>query len=307
MAYTFAEIKNRVGQNIKYYDGSAWLTTRDVTETDVGDFINEIYTEDLFIYVQSRYPEFYRNRATADSWIATGTVNATSAGTTLVATTSIFNNSMIGLNVFNGTDNESAKIAAYTSASTVTLDTSIGDTWDGDTIYVLGQEFAIGGADAADIYEIEDVGIKFNSTAQYYTRCENRDETDFLQYGDELAIESKPFFYQTTTSVIGVPTTTIGVLPKFREKLSKAIKMTYTARPAEMSGDSDVPRVPSVLPLIYGATMRAYEKMQDYESAQHWQSRYELSRVRMLAQFKFKSKSKIRVKSRISDLHKRYI
>lgn len=65
-----------------------------------------------------------------------GTVASGSTASTLIASTEIFSSKMVGLKVFNTTDGTSRTITAYTSATTVTVDTAINDTWDGDSIEV---------------------------------------------------------------------------------------------------------------------------------------------------------------------------
>jgi len=64
------------------------------------------------------------------------TVSSASTASTLVATTTIFSSGMVGMKVFNTTDASSAIITAYTDPNIVTLDTAIGDTWDGDNIEI---------------------------------------------------------------------------------------------------------------------------------------------------------------------------
>ena len=84
----FDAIKKRVGKNIKYYsDDGGWLTSRDVTETDVGDYVNEVYTEELFPLFASRWPHLFRQSGYLNSWIMTATVNASSTASTLVIDT----------------------------------------------------------------------------------------------------------------------------------------------------------------------------------------------------------------------------
>jgi len=69
----------------------------------------------------------------------TGTVSASSSGTTLITTAATFNSNMAGWLVYNITQNEVRVISSYSSTTQVTVDASIGDTWDGDTI-LLGQD-----------------------------------------------------------------------------------------------------------------------------------------------------------------------
>jgi GH35 family endo-1,4-beta-xylanase len=68
-----------------------------------------------------------------------GTVSASSSGTSLIATASVFDADMVGYSVMNLNTGDVAEITAYTSATQVTLSKSIGDTWDGHTFYI-GQD-----------------------------------------------------------------------------------------------------------------------------------------------------------------------
>jgi hypothetical protein len=64
----------------------------------------------------------------------TATASASSSGTTLISSASYFVPSDVGRVIYNTTDSTSAIITAYTSATQVTTDITIGDTWDGNTI-----------------------------------------------------------------------------------------------------------------------------------------------------------------------------
>jgi hypothetical protein len=79
--------------------------------------------------------------------VAVGTVDSGSTGSTLQATTDIFTSGMVGFTIFNTTDGTSRTITAYTSASIVTVDTAINDTWDNDAIEIRmpGKFLAVNG------------------------------------------------------------------------------------------------------------------------------------------------------------------
>lgn len=223
-----------------------------------------------------------------DSWIATGTVDTTSTSTTLVATTAIFTNGMVGLTVYNETDDEYAIITDYTSTTTLTLDTTIGDTWDGDTIYVLGQEFVLGG-DATDLYGIEAVGVKYDSEARYYyITGEIRPKFDLFQNGGEVWNSSSPQVYVTTAVVGSSSYNAIGILPGFttNQKISEAIEVTYVAKPAEMSGASDTMRMPVDNVVIYGATAAGFRQKQQYKEANEWEQKYMRARREFKSRFR---------------------
>lgn len=308
--YNYDTTAKRVGKNLKLYDGTSWATGSDLTQTDVKEIVNEVYREDLFQLISSKYPEYYRQVAYADSWIATGTVSASSTGATLVASTAIFTNSMVGLIVYNSTEDETAEITAYTSTTTVTLDTTINDTWDGDTIYILGQEFGIGG-DATDIYEVETIGVKYSSSDDYYRIVDfPRTKHDAIQYGGERFSKIMPAGYMTTLQVSSVLTDAIGILPQFDAKVSNAIELNYIGKPVALSADADVPRLPSSLPLIYGATARGFEQRYMFKEAGYYEEKFQREKISMISQFKLLASAdtfKPKVPRRFGAMHKRRI
>lgn len=90
---------------------------------------------------------FYTDPFTHTFHSATDTAAAGSTAATLVATTSgTFEPDMVGAIAYNTTDGAMAMITAYTSGTQVTLDTTINDTWDGDTFYVLQNNFKLDNA-----------------------------------------------------------------------------------------------------------------------------------------------------------------
>jgi len=285
---TFDNLKKAVGKIIKYYSVSGgWLTNRDVTEDDIGEMINQTYRDELFPMFTTQYPFYFRQVGYADSWIATGTSSVASTGTTLVATTSIFTNGMVGLYVWNDTDKELAIIDEYTSGTTVELDTTIGDTWDGDVLYVLGQEFVLGG-DAADIYTVEAVGLKYKSTDQYYVITGNpRPKFDLFQSGGETFSQSDPQLYLTTsTTSTSDFVDTLGVLPAFDKKVEKAIELTYIAKPTTLAATGDIPRLPVDQPLIWGAVSKAFLQKQQFKEAALFEQKYEKAKRESISRFR---------------------
>lgn len=66
----------------------------------------------------------------------TGTVDASSTASTLVATAGIFTLSMVGRQVKNTTDGTYRVITGYTNTTTVTVDAAIADLWDTDAISI---------------------------------------------------------------------------------------------------------------------------------------------------------------------------
>jgi len=119
----------------------------------------------------------------------TGTVDASSTASTLIATTSIFNVGMVGLTITNITDAATRTITAYTSPTQVTVNSAINDTWDGDSIaiYLKGKYLATNGAymmlAGNDIYP----------RRGYWTSLEgSTTNVPFIDVGADYAITDKP-------------------------------------------------------------------------------------------------------------------
>lgn len=299
MSYTFDQLKKKVGKKIKYYDDTnGWKTGRDVTEDDIGEFINEVYIEELFPAFAARYPHMFRQTGYLDSWIVSGTVHSSSTGSTLIATSSIFTNGMVGLKVYNETDEETVEITGYTSGTTVTIDTTIDDTWDGDTIYIIGKEFSFGG-DATDLFSVESISVKYDSADTTYNKAELRELEDLYPVGDEIGTQSNPFSYLTVIKTSSGLKQGFGVFPQLDEKVSKAIFINYIAKPVALSADGDIPIIPTQSSLICGATVKCFENMQNFSKANYWLGKYELAQKRDLSRYRPKTSSRLR-KIRIS-------
>lgn len=78
----------------------------------------------------------------------TAVVSASSTASTLIASTNVFSAGVVGMKIFNTTDGTSRTITAYTSETTVTVDTAINNDWDGDDIELRidGKYLAVNGA-----------------------------------------------------------------------------------------------------------------------------------------------------------------
>lgn len=309
---TFENIKKRAASNIGYVGSTGdFLTGKDITETDLGNWTNDRYLDDLIPQIASQYPEDYEQIAKANFYKTSGTVSTSSTSTTLVASTSIFNNGMVGDTVYNSTDGDSAIIEAYSSATTVTVDQTIGDTWDGDTIYVLGHEFAIGG-DATDIRGIREVAVKYDSDNTYYRVCEQMDQNQIFKDGSEKFSVASPVWYPTTLDVSGVMTSAIGILPEATQNVANGISVRYLEFPAAMSSDSDVPRLPlgSHSILVYGVTADALRKLRRPDEADSYEVLYQKGKMDMVAKYAITRQAgtpKVRVPRRLSRLYDRTI
>jgi hypothetical protein len=284
---TFENIKKRIASNIGYVDSAgAILASKDVTETEIGNWVNDRYLDDLFPLLSSQYPEDYRQKGKLNFYKATGTVDAASTSTTLVTTGNVFNNGMVGDHVYNSTDEEIAEITAYTSATTVTLDTTIADDWDGDTIYVLGHEFGLGG-NATDARSILKVAVKYDTDDDYYRTCRRMDENNVYREGSETYSEIDPVWYTTTVDIAGVPTTAIGILPESTENVANGIQLEYTEIPAALSATTDVPRLPngSHSVLVTGGTADALRKLMRLDEADRFEQKYQGAKLDLITTY----------------------
>lgn len=284
---TFINIKKRIASNIGYVDSSGdLLASKDITATDLGNWINDRYIDDLFSVLSSQYPEDFTQLGRLNFYKTTGTVSSSSTSTTLVATGNIFNNGMVGDRVYNSTDDELAEITAYTAATTVTLDTTIGDDWDGDTIYVLGHEFGLGG-NATDLRSILRVSVKYDSDDDNYTTCRYSSKSKLLQDGGENYYESSPVWYPTTVDISSVPTTAIGILPEASKNVASGIEIEYIEQPSALSSDSDVPRLPlgAHSTLVFGGTADALRKLMRLDEADRFEQLYQAGKQEMITSY----------------------
>lgn len=302
---TFTQITQRVGKNIKYYDDTnGWVTGRDVTETDIGEFVNEIYQEELFPLFSSRYPHLFRQTGLLDSHLFSTTVLASSTSTTLNITASAsasFSNQMVGLTIYNSTDAETRTIDSYTSTSSVEVDTAIDDDWDGDTIYVCGAQFALGG-DATDFVELERVRVKYDDDDDYIV-AEIRDYQDIQIENQTIDLvsggsQAYPEAYMTSVLDSSILYPAIGIRPAFDDYVTNAIEFDYIAKPATLSG-SQTPIIPISSSLIAGATMRAYDKKQDMPMSRYWAERYLIAQKKDISRYRPQT-SNVPTKIRIS-------
>lgn len=310
---TKANIRKRIARNINQLESDEnTIADGIVTSTSINEAIDDIHDDELYPLFSDKFPDdFQQETYQRDTNTATGTVDATSSTTTLVTTTSMFTNDMVGLKIQNTTDSESTTIVAFTSGTTLTVADDI-DDWSGDTIYVLGNEYVIGG-EAADMKEIVDVWLKYNGTTDsYWTKCEKRDADDLLLIGNESFTQSAPVWYpKTLTTSGGVLNPGYGFLP-VPTAYNGLHKFTYTSRPAAMT-DSDEPRlkVPGISrTIIYGGTAQVLRQLELFDNAKEYQSLYEKSKQELISNYKPKTRggaTKVRYGSYINKIRSRAV
>lgn len=234
----FETLKKRAAKQLNLLDSSGEiLTGKDITETKLGQAINDGYISDVYPMLQGQHSQDFEQTDYMPNYTVTGTVDAGSTASTLVATTAIFTELMIGLRVYNSTDSESAIITGYTNTTTVTLDTAIDDTWDGDTIVIFDNTFLLGGG-TYDAYTVKNVFARY-STAGEYVRVTPRSYNDLYQSGTETFID--PVYWNTTSS----GSRAISIRPLFSVPDTRALRIEWQKVPAEMSADADEPSLPT--------------------------------------------------------------
>jgi len=284
---TFSDIKKRIASNIGYVNATGGiLTGKDITETDIGNWVNDRYLDDLVSNMANQYPEDYEQVAKANFYKATGTADASSTSTTLVSSVAMFNNSMVGDTVYNSTDSASRIIDAYTNPTTITVDSAVDDDWDSDAIYVLGHEFVLWG-DATDTIVVRRVGVKYDSTSKYFITCRQKDQNKLFETGNETYSEVSPVWYPTTVDVNDNPTDAIGILPEPESNIDNGIEFTYVELPPSLSVGANVPRLPlgSHSILVLGGTSDAYRKLRHFDKADELEAKYQLAKREMVANY----------------------
>lgn len=309
LADTLDTMAQQVGKNIKYYnDTDGWKTTRDITEADIKQHLNWLYRDDMFPEFVTQYPHSFREKGLLNSWIASGTAAAGLTDSTLTATTEIFTSSMANLQLYvvNTTDDSSTYITGYTSTTEVTVNDDDISDWSGDAIYIIGQEFTFGG-DAANLWDIESVGVKYNSTDTSYRKATPMDKDDIFQDGGETGSEASPVWYPTSVVVSSAQNAAVGIYPKLQNKFSEAIEIEYSGKVSDLTDDV-APTLPVSVPLIYGATAWAFRQKQDHESADVWEAKYEMAKKRAISRWRPKSKDgprRIRVPRHYAAIYNR--
>jgi hypothetical protein len=218
------------------------LSNSDITETSIGQSINDAYLEEVFPELQNQYPHFYEKVALIPNYTTTGTVASGSTGTTLVATESIFSESMVGQNVYNTTDSELTKISAYTSATTVTVKATIDDSWDGDSIKVLDRDVILT-TEADDEISVKYVYVRYKA-ADKYIKARPRLENDIFQTGQETFSKGSPIYLATTIETADSLLDAVSIYPTFDEPDDSAVKIKYVELPDIMVANGDTPRLP---------------------------------------------------------------
>jgi hypothetical protein len=126
---------------------------------------------------------FYTDPFTHNFFSATDTASASTSGTSLVATTAgTFVPDMIGAIVYNTTDGAMVMITKYTDDTHVTVDASMSNDWDNDTIYILQNNFKLDQA-CTGIVGYQENFIMFDEDKMYKFDPLSNQSQDIGSYG----------------------------------------------------------------------------------------------------------------------------
>lgn len=296
-----AEIKQLIATNLNQWDqdanagAGAWIEGK-VTEQKADNYMNFLYREDIFPFLSDKFPrDFMQTTEPFDLWTATGTVHASSSGTTLVATTSIFTNDMAGKEVINQDTGQKIKIASFTSATTVTLEEEPDESWSGDVIYVLGNEYGISKdpSEAGDVKEIHEFWVRYDSSLETeFIPAEQRNPYHVRRNGYSYNSPSSPFFYDTMLTVDDVSIKGVGLIPAPTGYQGQGY-ITYTAKPVVIEDDTE-PTLQVVglgLILADGVTSWALGiKGEDQKDIDLYQNKYKEGKANILLNYKPKNR-----------------
>jgi len=294
---TLANMKLRVAENVGILASDGTTINEGLVSADgIANRLNDVYREEIFPVFSDKFPDdFTQSTYPISTYTSTGTCDGATTGTTLVATTSIFDNSMEGFEVQNGTTLEKVKITTYTSGTTVTVDTTLVDAdWIGATLYVLGNEYTFSG-DVTDIKEILQVSIKYSSTDTFFKVAKQGAYKDLISSGNESFQTKGPYFYRTMIDISGVPTPAVGILP-FPTQYNGQLSFKYIERPPVLTTNMEpsltIPGISEVL--IYGTTAWAFRVQRKWDDAQYYQALYEDYKRRLVGSYKPRSRAGVR-------------
>lgn len=263
-----------------------------VTTNSINEAIDDIYRGELCSIFIDKYPDLFKATLTPfNTNTASATVDATSSGNTLVVTEDTFVLNDVGTSVYNPATSQIAEITAYASATEVTLSLEINDDWDGDTIYVLGNEYLLSEATSTqDIREVMTVRIKYASDDSKWTIAERMDETDAKANGGFDRYHPK--FYLTSLEDEHVTQqSAIGILP-FPNKWDGLIQIQATIIPPELTDTTNTKPIPGIDLAIYnGAVAICLRDLDMFDKADVYQGLYNSEQARILRSFKPKSRS----------------
>lgn len=283
---TFTELKKRAGKELNLLDSSlAFLSGRDISESQIEDSINDAYLHDVVGALAEQYPFLYEVEAYAPNYTYSSTVSSVTT-TTLIISDAYFVTGHEGCNIYNADKEKCEQIETYASTTQATMAASVADWEAGDTVYILDRDYTFGG-DASDYIENLSVWVRYGDDGTYIPATMKLHD-DLFQTGYETFDQSDPKYILKTFSVSDVPTNGFSLYPLFEENDSKAVKMRYLQMPTALSATTDVPKLPLNHQsfLYWKAVEEGAIARKDTGLAQYAQQKYEQGRARLLASFK---------------------
>ena len=286
----FLTLKRKVARLLNILDESdnTIMQDADISETSIGVSLNDAYVEDVVPTLKSQYPEFFRRRSYLPNYTQQSTVDSSSTGTNLVSTDNIFDVGYIGQYVHNVDLDTSAKILAFNSSTSVTLDATIGDDWDGDIIRIIDDWIPIEGDAINDFVEPLKVKTRYSSTDTRYITVTPGSDNDLDYYGYEVHSQADPEYAIGAVVVDEVKIDAVKIYPGFQKSDDKAIKLTYTESPVRMKSDDDEPRLPIGHHefLVWKAASDGLFARGDFNASDRADAKYELGKERMIQTYR---------------------
>lgn len=267
---TKGDIVFEIGRNLNLVNESrsAWFDDRGLKEIDIESQCDIIFRNKIFPKLAAKAAWAFEMTAKLNSYIFSETVDATTSGTTLVIESSLFDQSVVGLTIYNETDDTSTTIEEYVSQTTVVVADDVSD-WGGDTIYLCGKYYIFNG-DADDLYNLKSVYLSYSSSSDKI-QATKRMKSDLLKRGTETFSSLDPKYALTSMKDIDDPRKYywgVEIFPKF-ESITGEIEITYTERPPTISS-TDSYNFPVDDVIIKYATSWGFLKLGDKESAGVW-------------------------------------
>lgn len=228
------ELANRLNQ---LASNESTVLSGIVTEASMNRVIDRAWRGKVFPILSDKFPKLFTQKTTWQyGYTATGVVDSASSSNSLVTTTGIFVNGMVGVKVQNSTTGDSATITAYVSPTTVTLNTEIGDTWDGATIYVLGNIFTLLG-EVTDAKEVKRVEVKYSGQASTFV-LRRRDMNDAFLQGQEVFTKPDAIWDPVVVKTTAGRVQAIEIQPAFQTYLDQ-YRVWYIQRPPAMADNEE--------------------------------------------------------------------
>jgi len=255
------------------------IVSNQIDLTSIYNKINRLYREEIFPLISDKFPnDFIQKMYPQDTYTAQGVIDASYTSSTLVTTTSIFDNTMETFQYeitdpVSGSVIMKGRLKTYVSPTEFIVNDILPTGYSSYVLFILGNEFSFGG-DVSDLKEVLSASIKFNAQ-DIFRKCEYREKRDVISYGAEWTVGMKPVWYITTIRQAGVNAPSIGFLP-FPTSHDGQWQIEYIARPPFMSAN-DEPRlniqgVSEVL--INGATAWGFRIFRMFQEATVFEGMY---------------------------------